>query len=61
MMVPLSISILLQPFWEPLPMPAPLAAVGIQRTGAADGQGSVVVGLFYTGVVRAAVQGYSCR
>ena len=25
-----------------------LAAVGIQRTGAADGQGSVVVGLFYT-------------
>ncbi len=34
-----------------------LAAVSVQRTGAADGQGPIVVGLFYTGVVRAALQG----
>ena len=34
-----------------------LAAVSVQRTGAADGQGPVVVGLFHTGVAPAALQG----
>ena len=36
---------------------AALTAVGFQRTGAADGQGPVVVGLFHTGVAPAALQG----
>ena len=40
---------------------AALTAVGIQLTGAADGQGSIVVGLFHTGVVRAAAQGIRVR
>ena len=42
---------------------AALTAVGFQRTGtgAADGQGPVVVGLFHTGVVRAAAQGIRVR
>ena len=35
---------------------AALAAGSIQRTEAADGQGPVVVGLFHTGVFRAAAQ-----
>ena len=40
---------------------AALAAVSIQRTEAADGQGPVVVGLFHTGVFRAAAQGIRVR
>ena len=35
----------------------PVTAVSLQLTGAADGQGPVVVGLFHTGVVPAALQG----
>ena len=40
---------------------AALAAGSIQRTEAADGQGPVVVGLFHTGVFRAAAQGIRVR